>query len=204
VEGYPDVATIVGGREVALDTATTLAADLLQKAKEFDPVRWILDVNEDVLGVYEPARGVVVLYWGVIDLVAQMLAVSTQALTVVVLAHELAHAYSHCGLDIDGGSWPTEAFVSSERGFREGLAQYYTRIICSNLRGVLPEARTTFEQLLNHQGSDYRYQESWIERGYLPEHVRLAMLSARRSRLTRLSDFEGALEAARRTLGQPT
>ena len=38
-----------------------------------------------------------------------------EALTYVVLAHELAHAYTHLGRDIDGNAWDTESTLLHEQ-----------------------------------------------------------------------------------------
>jgi hypothetical protein len=43
--------------------------------------------------------------WGVIGLFSQILGLNPEALTIVVLAHELAHAYTHRTADIDGKFW---------------------------------------------------------------------------------------------------
>ncbi len=62
------------------------------------------------------------LYWGVIGLVARLLGVSVEGLTITVLAHEYAHAYTHLGFDRSGGRWTGEAFGASEHELVEGLA----------------------------------------------------------------------------------
>lgn len=112
---------------------------------KFDFVKWIPDVNDDFLGLYtapldgQDAR--VAVYWGAFGLVAGMLAISVEDLTAVVLAHELAHAYTHLGSDIDGHCWSTSGFTRSARAVIEGLAQYYTYRVCDRLGGVVPGAR---------------------------------------------------------------
>ena len=50
------------------------------------------------------------LYWGIIWLISSQIGVDIEDLAVVVLAHELAHAYTHIGLDIDGRNWGTESY----------------------------------------------------------------------------------------------
>ena len=112
------------------------AADMLRRLKLQDPVKMILAFNEDVLGVYDctesgrdeftPNRASISLYWGVIGSVAHMDGYTVEDLTVVVLAHELAHAYTQLGADTDGRRWRAELFRQAEPALVEGLAQYYT------------------------------------------------------------------------------
>lgn len=60
-----------------------------------------------------------------VGLFAQVLGAPLEPVTAVVLAHELAHAYTHAGLDIDGVRWEASDFRRSELAIVEGLAQYY-------------------------------------------------------------------------------
>jgi hypothetical protein len=103
-----------------------------------DPLKRVLLVSEDFLGVYEydakdlfedqraVNRATIRLYWGVIGLVSQWLGCAVEDLAVVVLTHELAHAYTQLGADIEGRRWAAPAFARSETALKEGLAQYYT------------------------------------------------------------------------------
>jgi len=98
---------------LSLESMSRFAERMLATADRFDFVKWILDVREDVLGLYtvpgEHPHARVDLYWGVIGLVAGMLAVSVEDLTAVVLAHECAHAYTHLGSDMTAISGPRRA-----------------------------------------------------------------------------------------------
>lgn len=67
-------------------------------------------------------RGSIEVYWAVIGLVAALLDVRIEDLTTVVLTHELAHAYTHLGYDIDGANWPGQCFAKTESVLKEGLA----------------------------------------------------------------------------------
>jgi len=62
----------------------------------------------------------------VIGVCAGWLGVPVEELAAVVLAHELAHAYTHLGRDVDGRRWEAQAFRDGEHAPKEGLAQYYT------------------------------------------------------------------------------
>lgn len=102
--------TILEIPDLRLDAVAQFAEFLLKHVQSFDFAAWLLEVNEDVLGAYhyevnpilppERLQSHIELYWGVIGLMAQVLGVTTESLTVVVLAHELAHAYTHRAADI--------------------------------------------------------------------------------------------------------
>jgi hypothetical protein len=64
-----------------------------------------------VLGAYFFRIPQIRLYWVVIGIAARTLGVAVEALTIVVLAHELARAYTHLGRDIDNERWDTGHFA---------------------------------------------------------------------------------------------
>jgi hypothetical protein len=191
---------LLGGREAHLHPVRELAEQLLKESDKFDLAREILAVNEDVLGRYtfrkpnlfaEPDCQIE-LYWAVIGLIAMQIGVDVEDLTTVVLAHELAHAYTHRGYDIDGERWDFDLFSSLERKLMEGLAQHYTMLVSKRVASQAPGTLNAYRALLKCQPDDYRAQMSW-EKEYSPEQVRFAMLRMRRSRETRFVQFENAL-----------
>jgi len=112
----------------------------------------IFDIREDVLGAYYFRIPEIRLYWVVIGIVARAIGVSVEALTVVVLAHELAHAYTHLGHDIDNERWETERFARTELDIVEGLAQFYTQVdqlVCGHRHGGGGGAGLDTELLVN-------------------------------------------------------
>jgi hypothetical protein len=148
--------------EIHLRSTADWATALISVLDQQDPLKKVLGVWEDVLGVYEydiefadqisVNRASVRLYWGVIGLVSEWLGCAPEDLTIVVLAHELSHAFTQLGADIDGRRWPAQAFANAEVGLKEGLAQYYTdRILnrlerrwrAGRLRGDAPRAIRT-------------------------------------------------------------
>jgi hypothetical protein len=174
---------------------------------EANPVKKLLAVDEDVLGAYwysprewgrEP-RSNIELYWGVIGLIAQMLGTPVDALTVVVLAHECAHAYTHLGTDIDGERWESGAFSEAEVALKEGLAQYYTYRVCKRLEETLPEAIRAYNKLLPEQPAAYQMHRDWLDH-FTPEEVRLAVLELRRRDLGTLEKYAQALVRARQAI----
>ena len=176
---------------------------LLTVLDSANPVISILEINEDVLGSYIFASSPTVylsspkieLYWGVIGLVASMLSISPESLTCVVLSHELAHGYTHMGSDIDGERWDTYAFQHSERALVEGMAQYYTHLACQRIENRVSGTFAAYNELLMNQPDDYRTHLKWIE-AYSPEIVRMAIIEARRNKITAISDFDSILKSA--------
>lgn len=122
-------------------------------------------------------------------------------LWVVTVAHKLAHSYSHVGTgtgtgtDIDGERWDTDSFRCSDIALVEGIAQYYTNLICESLNGRISGIFDAYGKLLKHQPEAYRTHLSWIN-DYSPEVVRMAIIEARRNKVTALSEFEVILNQA--------
>ncbi len=182
---------------------------LLDGFDKANTAKRILSVDEDVLGAYwyvarnwrHDAKSYIELYYGVLGLLARMLGVALEPLTVVVMAHECAHAYTHLGLDIDGERWDTEAFLSAERALKEGLAQYYTYRVCKRLESTMPEAMDAYAALLPHQPDPYWTHCDWINY-FTPEEVRLALLDVRRRGEWDLEAFERGLVMAKDVIGR--
>ncbi|MDK9701108.1 MAG: hypothetical protein OEM52_13280 [bacterium] len=185
---------------------------LLEQLAKDDPVKKILSVDEDVLGAYyygsndttlfqvdTPTDCKIELYWAVIGLVAGMLGVETEHLTAVVLAHEVAHAYTHLGADIDGHRWVTDGFARTDRSVKEGLAQYYTIQIAKRLELQISGYTAAFHEMLKSQPVAYHAHELWVT-GNKPEEVRLAMLEFRRDGSGNVQKFNTALVEAKKRL----
>lgn len=111
-----------------LERARQTVAQMLKEASRANLLEQIFAIRNDVMGVYrfdppaqrswdgaDVANARVELFWGVIGLVSRLLGVSLEGLTVKVLAHELAHAYTHVGADADGRRWGTSSFQRTER-----------------------------------------------------------------------------------------
>lgn len=213
----PDVpkATLLRKRwEKHLPPTGKLISDLLKHVGKNDPLDMILGVDEDVLGVYRyripmqnmlfgmpPIESRIELYWGVIGLIAGMLGVSVELLTTIVLIHELAHAYTHVGADIDGNRWDSRDFADTTKEIKEGLAQYYTHILSQRMDSQNRGLHEVYLLLLSHQPPAYHTHEKWIN-DYRPEEVRSSMISARRSGNGDLKYFMSELRAARKRLRQ--
>jgi hypothetical protein len=138
-----------------------------------------------------------------IYLVARILDVSVEGLTIAVLAHELVHAYTHVGSDIDGEQWDTNAFAEAELRIVEGLAQFYTAIVCKKLEGKLPGLSNAFEQLLSIQSPTYTAFRSWTSANERAgEIVRFSMIGARKKKLCNYKGFLEEMKKVRERVGR--
>ena len=186
-----------------------------------DPIQQIFRVESDVLGVYEivtrrstprdphalaehprgdkePNSARIRLFWAIIGLVAECRNWTVEDLTVVVLAHELAHAYTQLGAGIDGRRWPPAGFSESDVALKEGLAQYYTKRVLDRLPDSFKGASRVFAELLTMQPPQYRAHQQWEESN--PEAVRSAMLQVRRKGSSSLETFNNCLGRAQAQL----
>ena len=162
-------------REVADELQEVVVAQkLIEKMKK---------INEDTLGCYrvENGKSRVEIYWMPIAIVASMLEIHIEDVALVVLAHELAHAYTHLGRDIDGKEWDQRGFFASDKSVTEGLAQFYAMAVSSKLWQRYPLAGRAFDKLLTLQSGPYLAHQDWkkLYSGNGAETVRFAMLVAR-------------------------
>jgi hypothetical protein len=206
----PDKWAPTGASELLL--VGNWATQLLKVLNEHDPLKKVLLVSEDFLGVYEydardlfedqqaVNRASIKLYWGVIGLVSQWLGCAVEDLAIVVLTHELAHAYTQLGADIEGRRWAAPAFARAATALKEGLAQYYTDRVLNRLERRYPGALKVFLRMLPSQPDAYRSHLPWIKKSS-PEAVRRAMLEVRRRGEGKLEDFNKRLHVAQEDLG---
>lgn len=203
----PEPENWTSASDADLCSVANWATALLKYLDENDPLKNILSVSEDILGVYEidergfladdlvANRATIRLYWGVIGLFSQWIGCSIEDLTIVVLTHELAHAYTQLGADIEGRRWAVSSFKTAEHGLKEGLAQYYTDRVLRRLEHRFAGALKIFLKLLPGQPDAYRSHQPWLLRSS-PEAVRRAMLEVRRWNEGTLEKFNQRLEAA--------
>ncbi len=199
----PELFEYVGG---PMMEAGDEAEALLKLLEHYDLVKEILKINMDILGRYtfhkppsmmakkDPwgtMNGRISLYWRVIGLTANSMGVGIDALTAVVLAHELAHAYSHLGYDIDGTRWDDEGFMHSEKCMVEGVAQYYTEKVMHRLRYRIPGGYDAYKALLEKQPPDYQTHTEWKDfKGSTSEAFRAALITLRKGEPVSRDAFE--------------
>lgn len=187
----------------AIDSTAALIERLLAtpSAKPQLP-NYIVRYDDDVLGRYSVRTSEIKLYWVVLGAQAALMNVPVEALTIVVLAHELAHAYTHVGVDMDGHSWDTDKFAGTDLRIIEGLAEYYTCILCTvRYRAKLPQLVDAYQALEARSSDLYMVHRKWERLGpRLGEAIRLAMLTARRLGIQRYEEFHRLLAGAARMM----
>lgn len=178
----PEVAD--GGRE-SLQHVSALTLKLQELANAKQVIEELKKIDEDILGCYffggtGPKR--IELYWMPIAMFAAMAEVRIEDLTLVVLSHELAHAYTHLGFDIDGDQWKEHAFGAAHDHIVEGLAQFYTEVVTSRIKPQSPGPFEAYEALLGYQGGAYLAHRGWFEddQKQKGEIIRFAMVTARK------------------------
>lgn len=139
------------------------------------------------------------LYWAVIGRLSQFIDVSVENLTLVVLAHELSHAYTHLGIDTADHTWDDEGFIKTDNALREGLAQYYTALIVRHLDRKSEGVAVAYERLLEKQPDDYHAHVPWL-RNSDSEAVHSTMVEERRKGIGKIGRFNTALNAAEHRL----
>ncbi len=163
-----------------IDATSKYVGQIIAALEKEDLNKRLSDINTDCLGAYFFKASKILLYWMAIGFFSRKLNVSPEALTVVTATHELAHAYTHMGFDIDGKRWETDHFAASDLHIVEGLAQYYTHLVCKKLETRYPEALEAYEAFLQMQSGPYLTQLKWerprMEAG---EVVRATMIECR-------------------------
>ena len=203
-----------GGADATLHGALMCVRALHEESQHYDLIHALFDhrvetVHDDILGSYDPrpngtrdAESRIEIYWGVVGLFAQVLGAPLDSVTAVVLAHELAHAYTHAGLDIDGVRWKSSDFRRSEVAIVEGLAQYYAERALARIVRQCPDGPRTFDQLLTRQRGPYVTHRTWMEKKTSPEQVRFGLVAIRRDHQATLQRFDELLEEARSQIGR--
>ncbi|PKN72320.1 MAG: hypothetical protein CVU50_07975 [Candidatus Cloacimonetes bacterium HGW-Cloacimonetes-3] len=130
--------------------------------------KWFGESNktvEDLLGAFYHCDNIrIELYAQVIAYYSYVLGVSSGCLAFVVLTHELAHAYTMAGYDIN--SCRGELLCSYyDKYIIEGLAQYYTEAVCKQLEISLPGVSDTFLKLRDGQRAPYKDYQNWLGSG---------------------------------------
>lgn len=151
-------------------------------------------LNQDILGAYFFNSPRIEIYWAAIGIYAQLYNISVEGLCFVALAHELAHAYTHVGKDIDEEKWRTTDFAETDLPIVEGLAQFYTKRVCEKLAPRFPEGLEAYRALLKTQSPAYTEHENWIkDHPHLKEAIRFCMIQCRSQGVKSYGQFQEIL-----------
>jgi len=126
-----------------IDSLITQSIDYVKLKRELnDPVDTaVRQASEDILGAYCSEAHQIELYWHSIGLIARLKQLDATSLTFVVLAHQLARAYIHAGHDFD----------QAEHRSNIATAQFYTLLVCQELRGADSNEVQVFNNLMKIQ-----------------------------------------------------
>jgi len=153
--------------------------------------------SKDVFGSYFFKDSRVELYYIPLIIFSQLHQVPLESLIVVVLAHELAHAYHHIGLDTDGFSW--NSMDTTELEIVEGLAQYYTALFAEEQELIYPNIKSTYLKLQEFQSGPYCVHKAWLSHAK-KEHVKHAFNVTRRNGIKTYQVFGQILKDAKNQL----
>jgi hypothetical protein len=115
--------------------------------------------------------------------------------------HELIHGYTHIGFDKDGNIWHTDAFGSSDLRIIEGLAEYYSELLCNDYFDFVLEP---FYRLQEHAGEEYNAYKEWFNKQERDkyEKVRQLLLICRTKKIINYADFHTELTRIRQETKQ--
>jgi hypothetical protein len=180
LEHWTKLPIVARNGELTLARAREILQSLRTLAEADKIIAKLGQIDDDVLGAYWHS-GRIEIYWMAIAVFAGMAGLSIEDLTVVVLTHELAHAYTHVGLDISSVCWSDDGFQHTDKFVKEGLAQFYTSVVTNKLKDRLPKAFDAYDTLLKYQPPAYHAHVTWFtaEVTKHPEIVRFALLRAR-------------------------
>jgi hypothetical protein len=151
------------GDQDAVARSREIVSGSLLRADSAALKKKLTDINQDVLGAYLFRRGEVQLYWMAIGLFAGIVGRPVKEVALIGLIHELAHAYTPLGLDIDKFEWNTDAFAESDLRIVEGLAQFYTEAVIDRLRARSSGLQSTFDALLALQSKAHTCHRDWAK-----------------------------------------
>lgn len=153
--------------------------------------------SKDVLGAYYFKDSRIELYYVPLIIFSQIHRISLEHLIVVVLAHELAHAYHHIGFDTDGYQWAD--MNKAELNIVEGLAQYYTALFVEDQKTIYPGVKEAYLELLAYQTGPYKVHLTWLSHAK-KEHVKHAFNVTRRNGLKTYKEFGQVLRDSKSQL----
>src|SRR5262249_14407626 len=111
-EDWPALPAIAKDGASTLSQALQISESLSSLTAADEIFSTISEIETDIFGTYFAGLRIEI-YWMGIALFAGAFGLRVQDLAAVTLIHELAHAYTHLGLDISGESWKADGFERS-------------------------------------------------------------------------------------------
>lgn len=153
--------------------------------------------HRSLFGTYTFGDQHVELYYMPLLIFCKYKEVDLQWAIVVVLAHELAHAYHHAGKDNDGRMWVN--MPRSHQWIKEGLAEYFSEKFVAAHEHAYPALRKAYDGLLEGSGEEYTSYLEWRD-VYSLEQVKLALHMVRRHDVRTYDGFLAKLKEAQRLM----
>jgi hypothetical protein len=146
-------------------------------------------------GIYKMDNGNIEVYLLPIIIYCQTKNIDFETFFIITLSHELAHLYTHLGLDKDNELW--DNFVNTDNYILEGLAQYYTREFINSIEEKIPDAKAIFKQLEENLSDCYTWYRNWnssLEQTYF------SFIETRRNNIIEHGEFLGIIENSKRRI----
>ncbi len=127
-----------------------MAVDYRSLSVSLDKFAWellncFLECDGDIFGSYNLQTHDIKIFWISIALYANLRNLRIEDAVIIVLAHEMAHLFTHIGKDINGNVWPTELFLLTDKRITEGLAEYHSFEVC---RAFLNKQNSLYDTIL--------------------------------------------------------
>lgn len=166
----------------SLKESKELIDAILSRSAAEDIKARLKEIEDDILGAYWVERAAVSVYWMPCAVFAAIYNLELAHVATITLCHELAHAYTHVGVDRNGNAWKTDDFMDTDTRIKEGLAQYYTEeVLREHIEKALPGVTDAFIRLRGGQSDMYSDYVNWVEKpnARTVEAVRHTMLRTR-------------------------
>lgn len=138
--------------------------ELSKKLNDFakELLKLFKDRDADIFGSYNVRTHDINLFWVSIALYAYVKNLPIDRITFIILAHEMAHLYTHIGLDINHNCWDDFKFVYTDKRITEGLAEFHSFEACRKSTSS-PELIFAYANLLMDAPGIY---QAWILKWY--------------------------------------
>ncbi|OGU55974.1 MAG: hypothetical protein A2X64_08875 [Ignavibacteria bacterium GWF2_33_9] len=168
--------------------------NLILKIQEQNIIERLFKSSPNIIGEYIHEENKINIYWIGIGIINQITNLRVDELTLITMLHELLHAYTIQGFDIDGNQWDKHILQNINLQITEGFAQIYSDLIIQENFSYLHK---TFISLSKRLQPHYKEYKSWLDLNdrNIYEKVRELLLKTRNSRITSYAQFEKLLKS---------